>query len=175
MYEYVRGKLIEKSPHFVTLDVQGVGYKVHVPINILYKLPHSGAEVLLYTTFVVRENAQTLFGFLTKGERSFFEQLNTISGIGPKTALSLVGHLDTIDLSSSTSLCRVPGIGKKTAERILLEIKDKLPMRAPSKIKDAMGALLNLGYSQTIVERALKDADENKELSEIITEALQCL
>src|SRR2546430_12228085 len=126
------GTLAEKSPPLVLIDVNGVGYEVDVPMSSFYNLPALGERVTLLTHFVVREDAQQLFGFLTGEERATFRQLVKISGIGPRTALSILSGLSVNELAQAVSLqesgrlVKVPGIGKKTAERLLLELKGKL-------------------------------------------------
>lgn len=186
MYEYIKGTLIEATPQFAIIDVQGVGYKINIPLNLFQKLPQEQNDVLLFTYFVVRENDQALYGFLTRHERELFCRFIAVSGIGPKTALAMLGHSNHVDIISSirqnnvSALCKIPGIGKKTAERLILEIKDKLPIDSlPSSnqiIYDAMNALTNLGYSQTIAEKAIKEITKDKEpkdLALLITQALK--
>ena len=122
------GLLVDKTPPQVVVDVHGVGYEVDVPMSTFFNLPHLGERVTLLTHFVVREDAQQLFGFLTPGERQTFRQLVRISGVGPRTALSILSGLSVEDLTLAVSrqdsarLVKVPGIGKKTAERLLLEL-----------------------------------------------------
>ena len=126
------GVIAEKSPPLVLIDVQGVGYEVDVPMSTFYNLPPLGDKVSLLTHFVVREDAQILFGFLTSEERATFRQLIKISGVGPKMALALLSGLSVAELAAAVTrqdaarLVKVPGVGKKTAERLLLELKDKL-------------------------------------------------
>src|SRR4051812_27117502 len=126
------GLLAEKTPPQVLVDVQGVGYEVDVPMSTFYNLPALGEKVTLLTHFVVREDAQLLFGFLTATERATFRELVKISGVGPRTALSILSGLSVGELAQAVSrqdgarLVKVPGIGKKTAERLLLELKGKL-------------------------------------------------
>ena len=188
MYDFIRGPLIELVPGSAVLDAGGVGYRVFIPVKSFGKMPPLKQEVLLYTSFVIRENSQSLFGFLTKPERDLFEQLLAISGVGPKTAISLVGHLDYNDLISSIqgsdahSLCKVPGIGKKTADRIILEVKDKLSTILIDEdsiaSRDATRALVNLGYSQAIAQKAVQSAlkgEKDLDLSQLLTQALKCL
>ena len=155
------GTLAEKNPPQLLVDVNGVGYEVDVPMSTFYNLPGLGERVVLLTHFVVREDAQVLFGFLTHEERSTFRQLVKISGVGPRTALSILSGLSVTELAQAISLqetgrlVKVPGIGKKTAERLLLELKDKLalapgtgiPTSAARSASDALNALLALGYS----------------------------
>lgn len=190
MYAFIRGKLVEKNALFAIIDVNGVGYQIHIPSSLQVELPASGMEVMLHTSFVVRENEMRLFGFLTKEERDFFEELLNISGVGPKTALALLGHLslsalsDAISRQNITSLTHVPGIGKKTAERLLMELKGKIPeirhSKNPGSEKEelALSALLQLGYplkvAQRALEQALKENPHQEELSSVIASALKC-
>ena len=126
------GLLAEKSPPQILIDCQGVGYEVHVPMGSFYNLPALGERVTLLTHFVVREDAQILYGFGTPAERDAFRQLVKISGVGPRTALAVLSGLSVADLAQAVGaqeagrLVKVPGIGKKTAERLLLELKGKL-------------------------------------------------
>lgn len=198
MYEYIRGKLVHSETSEVILDVHGVGYLIQTPINIYGQLPQPGVELILYTSFVVRELSQALYGFLSPSERDLFEILLDISGIGPKLALSLCGHLSSYDMQQALLINdgsifgRVPGIGKKTAERLLIELRGKLegilpptpsklavPLSDPraQQIHDAMSALISLGYSQQIAQKAVKktlaDQPENLALGEFITYALK--
>ena len=128
----IAGKLIEKHPPQIVVDVHGVGYELDVPMSTFYNLPATGAEVALYTHLVVREDAHQLYGFATEGERHAFRQLLRISGVGARTALSVLSGLSVSDLRDAVAqqdagrLIKVPGIGKKTAERLLLELRDKL-------------------------------------------------
>jgi Holliday junction DNA helicase RuvA len=199
MYEYIKGVLIESTPQHAVVDVHGIGYKLFSPVNTLSRMPEIGQTVLLYASYVIRETNQTLYGFITRQEKELFELLITVSGIGPKIAIALLGHLElnhlvrSIRNSQLAHLCKVPGIGKKTAERLVLEIKDKLPAfmiddsehngsdkpcdLASQKIQDAMSALINLGYSQLAAQRAIKqvldEAGEAASLTTLITLALQ--
>lgn len=189
MYDYIRGTLAEVTPSSVVLDVTGLGYRIFIPFNNFVKMPAVNETLALFTSFVIRENSQSLYGFLTRHERDLFEQLLTTSGIGPKTALSLVGHLDygqligSIRANDTQSLCRVPGIGKKTAERLVLEIKDKLPSvlaaeeAGPWILKqDAIRALVHLGYAEMAAQKAVTSVlkkEEEIDLSSLITLALR--
>ena len=164
------GQLAEKTPPQVLIDVGGVGYEVDVPMSSFYNLPALGERVTLLTHFVVREDAQLLYGFLTSGERAAFRLLIRISGIGPKMALSLLSGLSVTELSQAVAqqqagrLVKVPGIGKKTAERLLLELKGKLApdIGAPGAAinsdaqADIAQALVALGYSEKDAAAALK-------------------
>ena len=163
------GTLAEKSPPQVLLDVGGVGYEVDVPMSSFYNLPALGEKVTLLTHFVVREDAQVLFGFLTHEERATFRLLVKISGVGPRTALSILSGLSVdelaraVGLQESGRLIKVPGIGKKTAERLLLELKGKLgdAVAAPASVTssaqaDILQALVALGYSDREASATLK-------------------
>jgi len=183
------GILAEKAPPMVLVDVQGVGYEVDVPMSTFYNLPALGAPVLLLTHFVVREDAQVLFGFATHEERATFRQLVKISGVGPRMALGLLSGLSVAELAQavtrqdSARLVKVPGIGKKTAERLLLELKGKLgpdlglPGAAP--LSDHQGdiaqALQTLGYNEREAQAALKALPPGVGVSEGIKLALKAL
>ena len=185
------GQLADKSsPPQVLVDVAGVGYEVDVPMSSFFNLPAAGERVTLLTHFVVREDAQTLFGFLTADERATFRQLIRISGIGPRMALSLLSGLSVADLSQAVAaqdasrLVKVPGIGKKTAERLLLELKGKL---APELARppgagaagdahgDILQALVALGYSDREAQAAIKPLPPDCAVSEGIKLALRAL
>jgi Holliday junction DNA helicase RuvA len=164
------GQLAEKTPPQVLIDVQGVGYEVDVPMSSFYNLPALGERVTLLTHFVVREDAQQLFGFLTAAERNTFRQLIKISGIGPRMALGVLSGLSVAELTQAVAqqqaarLVKVPGIGKKTAERLLLELKGKLApdlgLQGATITSDAQAdivqALIALGYSEKDAAAALK-------------------
>lgn len=182
------GILAEKTPPGVLVDVGGVGYEVDVPMSTYYNLPGLGERVTLVTHFVVREDAQQLFGFLTAEERSTFRLLLKISGIGPRMALSLLSGLSVADLAQavtqqqSARLVKVPGVGKKTAERLLLELKGKLgpDLAVPaSVVSEAQGdivqALVALGYSDRDAAAALKALPADIGVSDGIKLALKSL
>ena len=185
------GVLVEKQPPQVLLEVAGVGYEVDVPMSSFYHLPASGERVSLHTHFVVREDAQQLFGFLTLKEREAFRALIRISGVGPRLALSVLSGLSVDELAQCVvmqdagRLTRVPGIGKKTAERLLLELKGKLAdalpggqggvASAPGVQADALNALLALGYSDKEAGPAIKQLPEGLSLEEAIRQALKLL
>lgn len=197
MFEYIKGTLAHSSPSYVAVDVHGVGYRLHIPLNNYAKLPALHAPVLFFVSFVVREDAHRLFGFLTHQERDLFDHLNEISGIGPKTALALLGHMELQDLQSAiasgnvTRVCKIPGIGKKTAERLIVEMRDKIvkicgkELGAASsnadgtgKAADAISALVNLGYNASLAQKAVASAlkaaqDREPELALLITSALR--
>lgn len=190
MYAYFQGKLAKKTPLELIIDVQGIGYRFYIPTNLFGKLPHVGEIVLLHASCVVRETSQTLYAFAHAEERDLFELLLTFSGIGPKTALSIVGHFELSDLEqvvltgNSRRLTQVPGIGKKTAERLIIDLKGKLKVSSfpdsttsSSKIQDALNALLHLGCSQThaeqAVKRALDELTEECDLATLISASLK--
>ncbi len=183
------GLIAEKSPPQVLLDVNGVGYELDVPMSTFYNLPSLGERVTLLTHFVVREDAQQLFGFLTNDERSTFRQLVKISGVGPRTALSILSGLSVAELAGAVSrqesgrLVKVPGIGKKTAERLLLELKGKLGpdlgLPAAAAVSDTQAdivqALLALGYNEREAAAALKALPPDIAVSDGIKLALKAL
>jgi Holliday junction DNA helicase RuvA len=184
------GRLVEKSPPAIVVDVQGVGYEVDVPMSTFYQLPATGQEVRLFTHLVVREDAHLLFGFATESERQVFRQLLRITGIGTRTALALLSGLSVDELYAAVSqqdgarLTRVPGIGKKTAERLLLELKDKLSL-APGAVSaasgampagnDALNALVALGYSDKEARAALGRLEPGLAVPDAIRQALRLL
>jgi len=185
------GTLIEKNPPEVLLDVHGVGYEVQVPMSTFYNLPGLGEKVSLLTHFIVREDAQLLYGFATPQERQTFRELIKVSGVGPRTALSVLSGMGADDLAQAVTLqeagrlVKVPGIGKKTAERLLLELKGKLGdaiagSGAAAQIKsDAQGdilqALVALGYSDKEATASLKALPADVGVSEGIKLALKGL
>ncbi|HOX67528.1 MAG TPA: Holliday junction branch migration protein RuvA [Burkholderiaceae bacterium] len=182
------GTLAEKSPPQLLIDVSGVGYEVDVPMSSFYNLPGLGERVTLLTHFVVREDAQILFGFLTHEERQTFRQLIRITGVGPRMALSLLSGLSVGELAQAVArqetarLVKVPGIGKKTAERLLLELKGKLAdaISAPASIADdaqadILQALIALGYSDREAAAALKNLPAGTSVSDGIKLALKSL
>jgi Holliday junction DNA helicase RuvA len=186
------GTLAAKSPPQILLDVHGVGYEVDVPMSTFYHLPALGAPLTLLTHFVVREDAQLLFGFLTEPERATFRELVKISGVGARTALSILSGLSTTELAQAVAaqdaarLVKVPGIGKKTAERLLLELKGKLGPdlglpagAAGGAVSDAQAdivqALLALGYNERDAKAALKALPPDIGVSDGIKRALKAL
>jgi Holliday junction DNA helicase RuvA len=182
------GILVEKAPPQVMVDAGGVGYEVDVPMSTFYQLPAVGERIMLLTHFVVREDAQQLFGFLTADERGTFRQLVKISGVGPRTALAILSGLSVAELAQAVSLqesgrlVKVPGIGKKTAERLLLELKGKLgpDLARPASVTtdaqaDIVQALMSLGYNEREATTSLKALPPDVGVSEGIKLALKAL
>jgi Holliday junction DNA helicase RuvA len=182
------GLLSDKNPPQVIVDCGGVGYEVQVPMSTFYNLPAEGQKVTLLTHFVVREDAQILYGFASAQEREAFRELIKISGVGPRTALSVLSGMGVAELSQAITLqeaerlIKVPGIGKKTAERLLLELKGKLgadiglPMGAANDAQsDILQALLALGYSDKEAAAALKSLPADVGVSDGIKLALRAL
>ena len=182
------GTLSDKNPPQVVVDCGGVGYEVHVPMSTSYNQPAAGEKVSLLTHFVVREDAQILYGFGSPGEREAFRQLIKISGVGPRTALSVLSGMSVAELAQAVTLqeagrlVKVPGIGKKTAERLLLELKGKLgadiglPNNVASDAQaDILQALLALGYSDKEAAISLKALPADVGVSDGIKLALKAL
>jgi Holliday junction DNA helicase RuvA len=183
------GRLLAKHPPQILVDVQGVGYEIDVPMSTLYQLPATGAEVTLYTHLIVREDAHQLFGFATERERATFRQLLRISGVGARTALAVLSGMSVGDLQQAVSaqdsgrLTKIPGIGKKTAERLLLELRDKLDTGtaavagsgAPESGGDIVNALLALGYNDREAAWALKQLPAGTGVTDGIRQALKLL
>jgi Holliday junction DNA helicase RuvA len=177
MIAFLRGALLEKHPNSVIVDVGGVGYDVAISVSTYSTLPETGAEVKLRVHTHVREDAIALFGFLTADEKALFEKLISVTGIGPKLAMAVLSGLATPDLvsairaSQTDRLVRIPGVGRKTAERIVLELRDKLegiggaPVTpAPKAVvltdleMDVLSALINLGCQRSAAETAIRKA-----------------
>lgn len=196
MMEYIKGILSESSPTKTIIETGGIGYRIHIPLSNYGKLPKLGTAICLYLSTVIREDSHKNYGFLTSAERDLFETLIDVSGIGPKTALALLGHLEPADLeiaissSDITSICKVPGIGKKTAERLIVEMRDKVQKNSLSSMisftkveksitNDALSALINLGYqpiqAQKTLQNILKNQEKEPSLTELITAALKQL
>ena len=193
MYEYIKGKLTEASPVKITVETGGIGYSLFISLSTYAKLPAIGENIFCFVAPVIREDSHRLFGFLTREERTLFEKLTDISGIGPKTSLSILGHLPMHELCRAVEedninlLIKVPGIGRKTAERLIIEMRDKIKNLVNTKIQaqpkkegifsDAVSALIHLGYSNKDAQSAVKKVFDNSEkepnLSEIITLALK--
>lgn len=176
MIAFLRGRLLDKQPNRIVVDVQGVGYDVSVPFSTFYTLGENGADVALRIHTHVREDALALFGFATRLEQDLFERLIGISGIGPKLALAVLSGIEPAELMRAIErtdvarLTTIPGVGKKTSERIVLELKDRLPKPAPHEVADTtrvassamrddlLSALINLGYHRPLAEKAVDSA-----------------
>ncbi len=185
----VSGRLLAKQPPQITVDVQGIGYEIDVPMSTLYQLPATGADVVLYTQLVVREDAHLLYGFATEAERALFRQLIRISGVGARTALSVLSGLSVAELQEAVRaqdvgrMTRIPGIGKKTAERLLLELRDRLPKGgvqaaaggAAAGGGDIVNALGALGYNDKEVTWAVNQLPAGVAVTEGIRQALKLL
>jgi Holliday junction DNA helicase RuvA len=186
----ISGILLDKTPPLALIDCNGVGYECEVPMSTFYLLPQVGEKVTLLTHFVVREDAQLLFGFGTTQERLMFRQLLKVNGIGAKSALAILSGLSideliqAVSLQEASLLTRVPGIGKKTAERLLLELKDKFSLDSALSIKgsgittmsqDVLNALIALGYNERESLNAVKSLDQNLTVNDGIKQALKYL
>jgi len=197
LFAYLEGKIAEKHPTTVILDTNGVGYELLVSLSTSAALPPAGEKAKLLTHFHVREDIQQLFGFISEEEKMLFKLLLSVSGIGPKMAITILSGLPFKELAASvqhqnlTSLNSISGIGKKTAERILIELKDKIPpslsggvkagtqassLKEDEKLADAMLALISLGYNKTNAGTALKKAlqqNPNLSVEDLIRESLK--
>ena len=183
------GILLEKNPPQILLDVQGVAYELDVPMSTFYNLPVLHEKVVLHTQLIVREDAHLLYGFLSNDERMAFRQLLKISGVGPKLALSVLSGLSLADLAAAVAnkevgrLIKIPGVGKKTAERLLLELQGKFAVNATGSAKgapithesDVLNALLGLGYSEKEADWAVKQLPAETGVSDGIRQALKLL
>jgi Holliday junction DNA helicase RuvA len=170
---HLRGRILRKQPNEVLLDAGGVGYRIHVPLSTFYRLGEPGAEAALLVHTHVREDALQLFGFFSEQEQSLFERLIDVSGVGPRLALGILSGIEAAELVAAlragdlARLTRIPGVGKKTAERLVVELRDKMPASVsepaaappPSALADdVLSALANLGYPRPQAERALERA-----------------
>jgi Holliday junction DNA helicase RuvA len=182
----LRGKLISKHPYEIIIEVNGMGYLVNVSLNTLSELPDIGKDVFLYIHTHVREDALQLYGFLKEEEKRIFITLLGITGIGPKMALNILSGITYEDLYNAVEaedialLCRIPGLGKKTAQRLILELKEKIPHLekvTDTVFNDTLSALVNLGYKRSIAKDALEKAYNKgyKEIELLIKEALKYL
>ena len=194
----LQGTILEKQPPTILLDVQGVGYELEAAMSTFYNLPECGENIVLHTHLVVREDAQLLYAFYTLSERLMFRNLIKISGVGPKLALTILSGMSAEDFTrcileeDSKALTRLPGVGKKTAERLVIELKDRLEKegaanlpgvsgtsgakveRQTSPVNDAVSALISLGYKAQQASQMVRDLDvENRSTEEIIRAALQ--
>ena len=200
MIGQIRGKLIEKNPPEILMEVGGITYELQIPMSTLYQLPELGRDVLLHTHFVVREDAQLLYGFYDKGDKAMFRALIRVNGVGPKLALEILSSMDvnefvrTVRNNDVTTMVNLPGIGKKTAERLIIEMRDRLsewdtsassPTSASLGLaeagikKDAETALIGLGYKPPQATRAisqvLKDNPEISDNEELIRLSLKSM
>ena len=186
----ISGTLLDKTPPLALIDCHGVGYECEVPMSTFYLLPQVGEKVTLLTHFVVREDAQLLFGFGTHQERLMFRQLLKVNGIGAKSALAILSGLsideliEAVSLQEAGLLTRIPGIGKKTAERLLLELKGKFTFDSALSVKgsgitsmnqDVLNALIALGYNERESLNAVKSLDSNSSVNDGIKQALKYL
>jgi holliday junction DNA helicase RuvA len=192
MIGHLRGRLVRKAPPALIVDVNGVGYELEAPMSTFYRLPELGGEVELHTHLVVREDAHLLYGFATEDERRLFRDLLRVTGIGPKIGLALLSGIDVdtfmrcVEADDADALTRIPGIGRKTAERLLVEMRDRiralgqLPSAAPqggdagSARAEAYAALVALGYRPVEANRLLQGVEqEGAGTEELIRRALQ--
>jgi Holliday junction DNA helicase RuvA len=192
----LQGRIVRKDPQEVIVDVGGVGYRVLIPVSTFYRLPDEGAQTVLRIHTHVREDALALFGFLTGAEHDLFLRLIEVAGVGPRLAVNVLSGMEAPDLiealraSDVARLTRIPGVGKKTAERLVLELKDKMPARAPaadaaapepggSSRDDLISALVHLGYSRVEaergVERAMKDDGGGSRFEDLLRRSLRAL
>ena len=194
MIAHLRGRVLRKAPQEVVVDVAGVGYRVAIPVSTFYRVGEEGDELSLRIHTHVREDTLALYGFLTAAEQEVFERLIAVAGVGPKLAVGILSGIDVADFVSAlrgndlVRLTRIPGVGKKTAERLVLELKDKLsalvaaepataaPPSPASPKDDLLSALANLGYSRPEVERAVDRAlaaDGAGRFEDLLRRALQ--
>ena len=186
MIASLRGKLIYKQPYSIIIEVGGVGYSVNVPLNTLSALPQEGKDVFIYIYTHVREDTLQLYGFSSEDEKRIFVTLLGITGIGPKMALNILSGiphnelLHAIETEDVELLCRIPGLGKKTTHRLILELKEKLPSTKEifdKVFEDALSALVNLGYKKSIAREALDRAYKKglKDIEGLLKESLKYL
>lgn len=191
MIAHIQGFLHFKSPEYLVIDVDGIGYQVHVPLSTFYDLPQTGSTVSLHIHTHVREDALQLYGFQSPEEKAIFVRLISVSGIGPRLAVNILSGISPAELVESLGqnnlarLMSIPGVGRKTAERIMLELRDKVsglapddhvtaPIKTPAHeamMDDALSALLNLGYKKGVAQRAIENARKRLE-GEITLESL---
>jgi Holliday junction DNA helicase RuvA len=197
MIALLTGKIAHKSPEYIILDVNGVGYRVQIPFSTYYELPEGGAQISLNIYTHVKEDAISLYGFRTAEEKNFFQLLISVSGIGPKLAKDILSNIQVNELAAAilrgdlARLSAVPGIGKKTAERLVLELKDKVRKLelgaaatdgehvAPSSgiEEDVASALINLGYKEAVVKKALAEmrVSPDDSMEQVLKQALKAL
>jgi len=182
----LRGKLIQKRPSRILVEVNGVGYEVNVPAGVLSSLPGEGENIFLLTYTYVKEDVLQLYGFLKEEEKQIFTTLLSISGIGPRIALNILSGISTDDFMGAINnediplLTRIPGLGKKTAQRLILELREKLPSPLSAKEKayeDVLSALLHLGYKKSDASKALNTVYQKgiKDIETLLKESLQYL
>lgn len=191
----LHGKISVKSPPYLMLDVNGVGYELEAPMTTFYNLPDIGDSVLLYTHMVVREDAQALYGFFAEPDRALFRSLIKVSGVGPKLGLTILSGLSAqeffscVHQSDANALVRLPGIGKKTAERMIIEMRDRLPdnlsvattatsmtnvtSREANAAQEAVSALISLGYKPQDASRMVRSVGDQESSEEVIRLALK--
>jgi len=186
MISTLRGRIFSKKPDSLVIDVNGVGYQVFTPLTSFSSLPEEGAEIFLYTYTHLKEDAIQLYGFLDEGTKRSFISLITVNGIGPKMALNILSGISVqdfhhaIETENVTALCGVPGLGKKTAQRLILELKEKLPSSHQTRkpiYEDAMSALINLGYKRATAEKHIQAAlkSGHDDIESLLREALKLL
>ncbi len=203
MFSYIKGLLAEVSADGIVVEAGNIGWQIYVPLSVLDRLPRAGEEVKIYTSFQVREDAMTLYGFLTRQDRQMFEQLLGVSGVGPKAALGILSAMQPDDLrmaivsEDAKAIAKAPGIGPKTAKRLILDLKDKIRMEdilpggdglaeVPAAVaatgvdgaaKEAVEALVALGYSMTEAARAVRQvpAAEDMTVEAILKASLKYL
>jgi Holliday junction DNA helicase RuvA len=191
MIAHLRGRVLRKGPQEVVVDVGGVGYRVFIPVSSFYRLGEEGADVSLRIHTHVREDALALFGFATAGEQQIFERLIEVAGVGPRLALNILSGIEAPDLAAAlrtsdlARLTRIPGVGRKTAERLVVELKDKMPAAPEAEVapaapetpkEDLLSALANLGYSRGEAERGVDRAlreDADGRFEDLLRRALQ--
>lgn len=186
MIASLKGKVLSKRPENVIIDVNGVGYQVNLPISVLSNMPDEGNDVFLYIYTHVREDSLQLFGFLNEEEKRVFITVLGISGVGPKMALNIlsgISHddfLNAIEKEDVAMLCRIPGLGKKTAHRLILELREKLPSALTVKDRlfdDTLSALINLGYKKPVAQQHLEKVYKQgfKDIESLLKETLKQL
>ncbi|MBN1470394.1 MAG: Holliday junction branch migration protein RuvA, partial [Syntrophaceae bacterium] len=199
MIALISGKIVYKGISHVIVDVQGVGYRVFIPLTTFYELPESGQTVTLHVHTNVKQDAINLFGFYTDQERNLFQLMISVSGIGPKIAMNILSGIDARDLMNAISggnvgkLVNIPGVGKKMAERLVLELKDKVikkmmagkmpeagvQSRADDMMEDVLSALVNLGYKNNIardaLDKVIRSSEEKLEMDQLLKKTLKML
>jgi Holliday junction DNA helicase RuvA len=192
MISFLRGTLREKRPPWLTLEVNGVGYEIEAPLSVFYELPDTGQPLNLHTHLVVREDAHLLFGFLQERMRNLFRSLLKVNGVGPKVALAVLSGLSAHEFLECVAnnrierLIRVPGIGRKTAERLVMEMRDRLEKDVETRpaadsradgdaAADAVAALVTLGYKPQEAGRAVRDCAPGMKREDLIRQALRAL